>query len=167
MSKAIYAGSFDPMTKGHMDVIERSLLIFDTVIVGIGVNVDKPGLFSIEERINLIKKAFGSKKDIIIESYSGLTADFARKMKCSHLVRGLRDGHDFSFEMRAAMMNKHLEPSLETVFIPTSAEYSNVSSSLIKEVAALGGDVSDFLPGHVAKALKEKLSKNSIKKKKN
>jgi pantetheine-phosphate adenylyltransferase len=142
-------------------VIQRALLVFDVIVVGLGVNGEKPGLFKAEERIQLMKDVLGKIRNVEVLSYEGLTANFAKKVECSHLVRGLRDGFDFSFEMRAAQMNRHLAPSIETVFIPSSPEYSNVSSSLIKEVAMLGGDVSEFLPPIVAKALAKKLKMKS------
>jgi pantetheine-phosphate adenylyltransferase len=159
--KAIYAGSFDPITNGHVDVINRALLLFDQIVIAIGVNVDKSGLFSVDERMNLIEKTFSKNKNVEVTYFTGLTADFAKKIKCNFLVRGLRDGNDFTFEMRSAFMNKHLRPSLETVFLPTADKFSNVSSSLLKEVASLGGDVSQFLPNHVASALKLKFAEKS------
>lgn len=156
-TKALYAGSFDPITLGHVDLIQRSSSIFDHLVVAVGHNPQKPGLFSIDERIKMIKDACKGLKNITVTSFSGLTADFARQQKCKVLVRGLRDSRDFCSEMQMAHMNRRLEETIETVFVPGLQQFSNVSSSLMKEVVSLGGDISGLVPVMVEKALRKKL----------
>jgi len=156
-SRALYAGSFDPITLGHVDLIRRSSLVFDHVVVAVGHNPQKPGLFTVEERLQLIGAACKGIKNISITSYSGLTATFAAKQKCRVLIRGLRDVRDFGIEMQMAHMNRHLEEEIETVFLPGLQQFSNVSSSLMKEVVSMGGDISGLVPPNVEKSLKRKL----------
>ena len=160
-TRAMYAGSFDPITNGHVDVIRRAAIMFDEVIVAIGVNAKKPGLFSAEERTELISTACSKFKNVKVATFSGLTAEFAKQKKCRILIRGLRDAQDFGFEMQMAHMNRHLEPTLETVFVPTLQELSEISSSLVKEVASLGGNIDGLVPPAVMKALR---MKNRVKK---
>lgn len=155
-SRALYAGSFDPITLGHLDLIKRSAAIFDHVVVAVGHNPEKPGLFTVDERLNMIKDACRGIKNLTLASYSGLTADFARRQKCGVLVRGLRDSRDFCSEMQMAHMNRRLDAKIETIFFPGLQEFSNVSSSLMKEVISLGGDISGLVPPMVEKALRKK-----------
>lgn len=155
-TRAMYAGSFDPITSGHLDVIQRAVSMFDEVIVAIGINPKKPGLFSPQERLDLIQDGCSKWKNVKVVTFSGLTASFAKQQKCRILIRGLRDALDFGFEMQMAHMNRHLEPTLETVFVPTLQELSEISSSLVKEVANLGGNVDGLVPPAVVKALKQK-----------
>ena len=158
-SRALYAGSFDPITSGHLDIIARAARMFDHVVIAIGHNPKKPGLFSITERADLIKKACKGIKNVSVTSYTGLTAEFAQKEKCTILVRGLRDANDFGSEMQMAHMNHQLDDSIDTVLIPCLQMYSSVSSSLMKEVASLGGSVKDLVPAIVEKALKKKFGR--------
>lgn len=156
ITRAMYAGSFDPITNGHVDIIRRAANMFDEVVVAIGVNAKKPGLFSVDERVELISTACSKFKNVKITTFAGLTAEFAKRKKCRVLIRGLRDAQDFGFEMQMAHMNRHLEPTLETVFIPTLQELSEISSSLVKEVASLGGNIEGLVPPAVIKALRLK-----------
>jgi pantetheine-phosphate adenylyltransferase len=158
-TKALYAGSFDPLTNGHLDVIKRASALFDHVVVGVGVNQKKPGLFTVEERVELLKKSCRSLKNISFSSFNGLTVDFAAQQKCQVLVRGLRDNQDFTIETNMAHMNSHLKPKIDTVFLPCLQNLSDVSSTLIKEVASLGGDVGGLVPQVVEQALRKKFSK--------
>lgn len=158
-AKALYAGSFDPVTMGHLDIICRACRMFDEVVIGIGHNPKKPGLFTPEERVALLKECCGSIKNISIKSFSGLTADFAKKEKCTVLIRGLRDAQDFGYEMQMAHMNRHLADSVDTLFMPCMQQYSSISSSLVKEVAGLGGKIKGLVPPLVEKALLKKLKK--------
>ena len=162
-TKALYAGSFDPVTMGHLDIIERASRMFGHVVIGIGVNPKKPGLFTTDERVALLKASCKGIRNITIKSFSGLTAEFAKEEKCSVLIRGLRDAQDFGFEMQMAHMNHHLTASLETVFIPCLQQYSSISSSLVKEVASMlgknSGKVKGLVPAVVEKALVKKFKK--------
>jgi len=155
-TKALYAGSFDPVTSGHLDIVTRAASMFGQVVVGIGHNPKKPGLFTIQERMDLLRLACKGIKNVSFKAYDGLTVDFARKEQCSVLVRGLRDGQDFEIEMQMAHMNDHLNGDIETIFVPCLQQYSGVSSSLMKEVASLGGNISGLVPAVVHKALKKK-----------
>jgi pantetheine-phosphate adenylyltransferase len=165
-TKALYAGSFDPITLGHIDIIKRSSRMFDQVLIAVGHNPTKPGLFSLNERMDLIKQACKGIKNISFDSFSGLTAEFARQQKCTVLLRGLRDTQDFSFEMQMAHMNTHLESNIYTVFIPCHQQYSSISSSLVKEIASClvqaGGKktdkISHILTGLVTPAVAKALS---------
>ncbi len=154
---ALYAGSFDPVTMGHMDIIVRASRIFDRLVIGVGHNPKKPGLFSDKERIELLKHCCKGLKNVSIKSSSGLTADFAKREGCSVLIRGLRDAQDFGYEMQMAHMNHHLAGTIETVFMPCMQQYSNISSSLVKEVASLGGKIKGLVPPPVEAALRKKL----------
>ncbi len=156
-SIALYAGSFDPVTLGHMDIIVRASKIFDRVVIGIGHNPKKPGLFSVEERTELLRSACKGLKNVSIKSFSGLTAEFATQEKCTVLIRGLRDAQDFGYEMQMAHMNHHLANKIDTIFMPCMQQYSNISSSLVKEVASLGGKVKGLVPATVETALRKKL----------
>lgn len=155
--RALYAGSFDPITIGHLDIIKRASRMFDEVIVGVGINANKPGYFAAEERCEMIRESCSKLKNVKVESFEGLTATFAKEKKCHVLVRGLRDAVDFGYEIQMSHMNRHLAKELETIFIPTTQEYSGISSSLVKEVARLGGDVSVFLPKAAFQALHARL----------
>lgn len=154
---ALYAGSFDPVTMGHMDIIVRASRMFDNLVIAVGHNPKKPGLFSEKERIELLRKCCKGIKNVSIKSFAGLTADFARREGCSVLIRGLRDAQDFGYEMQMAHMNHHLAEKVETVFIPCMQQYSNISSSLVKEVASLGGKIKGLVPPPVEEALRKKL----------
>ncbi|MEY4630242.1 MAG: hypothetical protein RIQ81_362 [Pseudomonadota bacterium] len=153
---AIYAGSFDPVTLGHVDVISRAAKLFDRLVIAIGRNQSKPPLFSVDERIEMISQVCKKWPHVEVRSFTGLAVDFARKEGGLALVRGLRTEVDFVYEMQMALMNRHLSGDLETIFIPTAQEFGHVSSSLVREVASLGGDVSSLVPPSVAKKISEK-----------
>jgi len=156
LSIAIYPGSFDPITNGHLDIATRAAKIFDKVIIGVYDIPNKPLLFTTEERVKLVRQAITDLPNVEVESFSGLTVDFARRVKAKAMVRGLRMSADFEREFDMAMMNKRLYPELETVFFMARVEYQFLSSSLLKEAASLGGDIDDLVPKHVASALRKK-----------
>lgn len=155
--KVIYAGSFDPVTKGHLDIIYRAREIFGEVIVAVLNNKNKKGLFSVTERIDLLQEVLKDEKDIEIDSFEGLLVDYAPKKNCNIIVRGLRSASDYENEYMLAMANKNYGTGLETVFLLSSNENLFVSSTLAKEVAAFDGDTSMFVPDIVGEALKKKL----------
>ena len=158
MRTAIYAGSFDPITLGHVDVALRAANLFDELIVAIYAGREKPGgLFSVEERLALAHDAFaGADGAIRVDSFSGLTVEYARARGAGTIVRGLRAVSDFEYEFKLAHMNDHLAPEIEVVCLMTSSRHSFISSSLIREVASLGGDVDGLVPVHVRAALRAK-----------
>jgi pantetheine-phosphate adenylyltransferase len=155
---AICPGTFDPLTLGHVTIIRRALHLFDRVLVAVTINIRKQPLFTVEERERMIREAFPGETRIDVDSLSGLLAEFARSRGAVAIVRGLRAPSDFEYELQMAHMNRHLNPELDTVFLPAEAAGSYVSSSLVKEVASLGGDVRAHLPPHVHAALIERLS---------
>jgi pantetheine-phosphate adenylyltransferase len=156
---AIYAGSFDPITRGHEDLMHRSLEFVDTLIVAVAINSTKTPLFSIDERLKLIEDSVGQDTHIQVRSFGGLLVDFAREVGASLLIRGLRAVSDFEYEYQMALMNRHLSPKLETVFMVPSLDTTYISASLVREVARFGGDVHDLVHPTVADALRAKLSK--------
>lgn len=156
MSIAIYPGSFDPMTNGHLDIATRAARIFDKVIISVYETPNKSLLFTTKERVELIRKSIIDLPNVEVESFSGLTVGFARKVKAQAMVRGLRMSADFEREFDMAMMNKKLFPELETVCLMARLEYQFLSSSLLKEAASLGGNIYDLVPKHVASALEKK-----------
>lgn len=154
MTTAIYPGSFDPVTLGHVDLGRRASKLFDTVIVAVYSQSEKPGaLFSNEERLAMAAEAFADCPNIEVESFSGLTVEYARERGASTIVRGLRAVSDFEYEFKLAHMNAHLAPEIEVVCLMTSSRHSFISSSLIREVASLGGDLRGLVPDHVLRAL--------------
>ncbi len=157
MRRAVCPGSFDPVTNGHLDIIGRAAALFDEVIVMIAFNGNKAGLFSVDERIEMLHEVTGAWSNVVVDSYSGLLVDFCRDRGIPAVVKGLRAVSDFDYELQMAQMNRHLG-GLETLFVPTSATYSYLSSSLLKEVAALGGDVAGLVPDAVATRLRERLA---------
>jgi pantetheine-phosphate adenylyltransferase len=154
---AVYPGSFDPITKGHEDLIHRSLEFVDQLIVAVAVNVSKQPLFSLEERVALIKTAVTDKR-VAVQSFDGLLAEFGKKVGASVIVRGLRAVSDFEYEFQMALMNRNLAPKLETVFLVPAFDLTYLSSSLVREVARFGGDVSSLVHPAVQKALKRKFA---------
>lgn len=157
-SKAIYPGTFDPLTNGHLDLVTRASLMFDRVILAIAASSSKKPLFSLEERVSLAKEVTAHLKNVEVIGFSELMAHFAKHQRANILVRGLRAVSDFEYELQLANMNRHLMPTLESVFLMPSEEWSFISSSLVKEVARHGGDISPFLPAPVTQALLAKLA---------
>ena len=155
---AIYPGSFDPITNGHLDVIRRAASMFDHVIVAVAENVEKKPLFSTEERAALVRSAVKGVRNVSVDGFKGLLIEYARRKKARVIVRGLRAVSDFEFEFQMALMNRKLDPQTETIFLTPKDEYTFISSRLVKEIAWLGGNVSDFVPGDVQKALKAKIA---------
>jgi pantetheine-phosphate adenylyltransferase len=155
---AIYPGSFDPVTLGHLDIIKRASSIFNELIVGVYDRPEKRLLFSTEERVQMTQKSISHLKNAKVQPYSGLTVDFAKKVGAQVLVRGLRMSSDFEREFEMGMMNKKLAPGLELVCFMASLQYQFLSSSLLKEVAQLGGCLEEMVPDHVAKALRRKFA---------
>jgi pantetheine-phosphate adenylyltransferase len=150
---AVYPGSFDPLTNGHVDIIRRGARLFDRVIVAILGNAEKQPLFSIADRLEIVREAFKDEAAIEVEAFDGLLADYVARRNASVIVKGLRAVSDFEYEMQMALMNRHLRPDVETVFMMPAEQYSYVSSRLVKEVAALGGSVSGLVPAHVESRL--------------
>lgn len=157
MTIAIYPGSFDPVTMGHVDIAERAAALFEQLIVAVYDEPPKPLLFTADERVALMKKALAHIPNVRVECYNGLTVEFARKTKAHVLVRGLRMSSDFEREFEMALMNKKLAPEVELVCFMTKLEFQFISSSLLKEATKLGGYIDDLVPEHVATALREKL----------
>ena len=157
MTIAIYPGSFDPITNGHLDIATRAAKLFEKLIIGVYDTPDKQLLFTIEKRVELIQQAIVNLPNVEVKSFTGLTVDFARKVKAQAMVRGLRMGADFEREFDLAMMNKKLSPELELVCLMANQEYQFLSSSLLKEAARLGGNINNFVPKHVATALRRKV----------
>ena len=153
MTIAIYPGSFDPITNGHLDIATRAAKLFEKLIIGVYDRPNKHLLFTTEERVELVKQAIAGLSNVIVESFSGLAVDFAKRVGAQTMVRGLRIGADFEREFEMALMNKKLCPELELVCLMADQEYQFISSSLLKEAARLGGDIDSFVPKHVATAL--------------
>jgi len=157
--KAIYPGTFDPVTYGHIDLIKRAQEIFSEVIVAVAHNPQKKPLFGVKERVDMLKKSTADLRGIVIDDFQGLVIDYARKHKAGVLIRGLRMMSDFEYEFQMALTNRKLNSQIETIFLMPHESYSYISSKLIKETASLGADLSSFLPDFVEKALKKKLRK--------
>jgi pantetheine-phosphate adenylyltransferase len=155
--RAIYAGSFDPVTYGHIDLIKRAQEIFSEVIVAVAHNPQKKPLFSVKERVTMLKRATAEMKGIVVDDFGGLVIDYAVKKKVKVLIRGLRMISDFEYEFQMALTNRKLAPHIETVFLMPQESYSYLSSKLLKEAASLGADLSCFVPDFIEKALKKKL----------
>jgi len=150
MSKtAIFPGSFSPFTLGHKSVVDRSLTLFDKIIIAIGINAEKNEYFSIEEREGWIKEIYKNNTKIEVQFYEGLTVDFCEKVDAKYILRGLRDSHDFNYEKNIAQTNKNLNSEVETIFIITPPEISHISSTIIRDIIKNGGDVSQFLPKEI------------------
>ncbi|MFA5034526.1 MAG: pantetheine-phosphate adenylyltransferase [Candidatus Margulisiibacteriota bacterium] len=160
MKIAVYPGSFDPITNGHLDVIERAAKLFDKVIVAIIRNPEKKSLFSLKDRLEMLKSSSFHCDNVEIDSFDGLLVDYVREKKSGAVVRGLRAVSDFDYEFQMALTNRRMAPEIETVFLMTDYRYSYLSSSFVKQIARLGGDVSSLVPGPVAKRL-QKLKKGA------
>jgi pantetheine-phosphate adenylyltransferase len=154
--RAIYPGSFDPITNGHLDVIERARKLFDEVIVAVADNDEKQPLFSLKERLDLLRETAGRIDNVRVAQFKGLLVEFAKGEAAGAVIRGLRAVSDFEFEFQMALMNRQLDAAVETIFLMPKEEYTYLSSRIVKEIARLGGDVSGFVPACVAKALSRK-----------
>lgn len=157
--KAVYPGSFDPITNGHFDIIQRGLKIFDNILIAVLENPKKKPLFSTQERISMIKETFAGYKNIEVKAFHGLLVEFAKKNKAKIVIRGLRAVSDFEYEFQMALMNRKLNPEIETFFMMPSVSYSFLSSNLAKEIFMLGGCLKDLVPSQVEKKLREKFKK--------
>jgi pantetheine-phosphate adenylyltransferase len=158
MRRAIYPGSFDPITKGHLDVIERAAQLFDELVVAVAFNDEKKSLFTPEERVAMIRSAVEGRGRIRVAQFTGLLVEFAQAQEAVAVVRGLRAVSDFEFEFQMALMNRKLLPTLETIFVTPREEYTYLSSRIVKEIARLGGNVEAFVPPPVARALAERFA---------
>jgi pantetheine-phosphate adenylyltransferase len=153
---AIYPGSFDPLTNGHVDIIQRGSRLFDRIIVGILVNLEKAPLFTVPERVDIAREVFHGRPNVEVDTFDGLLVDYAHSKRATVIVRGLRAVSDFEYELQMALMNRRLRPEVETVFMMPAEPYTYVSSRLVKEVVALGGSVRGLVPGLVEDRLREK-----------
>ena len=153
---AIYPGTFDPLTNGHVDIIQRGSRLFDRIVVGILLNVEKSPLFTVEERVEIAREVFRPYANVEVDTFDGLLVEYARRKRAGVIVRGLRAISDFEYEMQMALMNRHLNPEVETVFMMPAEPYTYVSSRLVKEVVALGGSVTTLVPSIVEDRLREK-----------
>ena len=156
MKIEVYPGSFDPITNGHLDIITRGARTFDKLIVGVLVNVDKKGLFNIDERVELIKKVTKDIKNVEVMSFNGLLIDFIKEQKANVILKGLRALSDFEYEFQMALMNTKLDPDVETLFMMTSSDYSYVSSSAVKQVAKFGGCIEGLVPKEIISDVMER-----------
>ncbi len=156
MHTAVCPGSFDPVTRGHLDIVARAARLFDAVTVAVLVNADKQGMFTVEERVHMLRETVAEHETVTVESFEGLLVDFCRERGIQAIVKGLRAVTDFDYELQMAQMNSRLT-GVETVFVPTSPEWSFLASSLVKEVAAHGGDVSGLVPGSVLERMHQRL----------
>jgi pantetheine-phosphate adenylyltransferase len=156
---AVYPGTFDPVTNGHVDLVERSLRIFDEVIVAVAMNPKKAPLFPLDERIAMFREAIPQYRNVLIEGFDGLLVDYVKQKKAVGIIRGLRAVSDFEYEMQMALMNRRLDSNIETVFMMPSEEYSFITSTIVKEAASYGGDVSSLVPKVVVEKLKKKFGK--------
>jgi pantetheine-phosphate adenylyltransferase len=156
---AVYPGTFDPITNGHLDIIERGSRLFDRVDVAILENADKEPLFSLDERVRLIRESVARWPHVTVSTFRGLLVDYVRACGAVAIVRGLRAVSDFEYEFQMALMNRRLDPAVETVFMMPAETYSYLSSRLVKEVASLGGDVSGLVPPPVARAIRDRFSR--------
>jgi len=154
---AVYPGSFDPITNGHLDVVRRAAHLYDRVIVAVARDTDKASLFTLDERVALARQAVSGLRAVSVEGFSGLLVKFAQRKKAAVMVRGLRAVSDFEYELQLALFNRKMDPGIETIFLTPKEELAFVSSRMVKQIAALGGDVNSFVPRAVKQALKRKL----------
>ncbi len=156
--KALYPGSFDPITNGHLDLVRRASELFDEVIIAIAASPGKTPAFSLEERVSMAREVTAEVDNVQVQPFDGLTVSFANKYDIRVILRGLRAVSDFEFEFQMATMNRHLGPNVETLFLTPAEQYTFISSSLVREIAALGGDISKFVHPHVEAALKKRFN---------
>jgi len=159
MRIAVYPGSFDPITNGHLDIIKRASRVFDEVIVGVLVNPDKRGLFEIDERVRLIQQVTKMYDNVKVESFSGLLVNFMKEKNARVIIKGLRAVSDFEYEFQMSLMNKKLDPNIETLFMMTNAKYSYLSSSSVKQVANFGGCIKGLVPDDIIPNIMEKINR--------
>lgn len=157
MKKAVFPGSFDPITDGHIDVIKRALKLFDRITIAVANRKEKSPIFTLKEREQLVKKVLANFKQVEVRSFDGLLVDFVKKEKACTIIRGLRTISDFDYEFQMALTNRKIAPDIETIFFLASEQYAYLSASLVKEIARMGGDLTEFLPKPVVLALKKKL----------
>ncbi len=153
---ALYPGTFDPITNGHRDLVHRALQIFDRIVIAVAANTNKQPLFDLDQRVQLVEKTFADLDAVDVLGFNILLTDFVKQQKATVILRGLRTASDFEYEFQLAGMNRKLAPDIETVFLTPAEQHAYISSSLVKEVAVYGGDVSPFVPPHVVKALQAK-----------
>lgn len=158
---AVYAGSFDPPTYGHLDLVERACQLFPRVIVAVGRNPQRAPLFSVEDRLELLQKICAVHSNVVVDSFQGLLVDYVKRVGARVIVRGLRAGTDFEYELQIAHANADLRPELDTVFLPTRTDYGFISASLVREIASHGGDVSRYAPPNVCLALQRKFERQA------
>ncbi|NQT30058.1 MAG: pantetheine-phosphate adenylyltransferase [Candidatus Saganbacteria bacterium] len=157
MKVAIYPGSFDPVTNGHIDIISRAATLFDKVIVAVIRNPDKTPKFSLDDRVDMLKASLKKDRNVVVDSFDGLLVDYAKKKKANIIVRGLRAVSDFDYEFQMALTNRKMAPNIETIFFMTDYKYSYLSSSFVKQIAHFGGDVSELVPPAICQKLKIKI----------
>lgn len=157
MKQVIYPGTFDPITLGHVDLVKRALRLFDKVVIAVADSRQKNTLFTLEERIKLVRQVFANNKNVTVCAFAGLLVDLAREQKIMAVLRGLRAISDFEYELQLANLNSVMEPKIDTVFLTPSEKYAYISASMVREIAALGGDVTYFVPAVVKRALQRKL----------
>lgn len=158
MRICVYPGSFDPVTNGHLDIIERASKIFDKLIVAVLVNSSKTPVFSINERIEMIQDIVKDKKNIVVDSFSGMLIDYMKEKNAKVIIKGLRAVSDFEYEFQMALMNKKMNPTIDTLFMMTSSKYSYLSSSMVREIARHGGNISEFVPKIIKRRIFEKFN---------
>lgn len=160
MKRAVYPGSFDPVTKGHLDIIERAAALVDELVVGVLYNNQKTPLFSVEERVKMLLDVTKHIPNVKVESFSGLSVEFVRKCDAAFIVRGLRAVTDFEYELQMAQTNRSIDGGIDTLFFTTALNYAYISSTIVKEVAYYGGDISGFVPPQIAKLVYDRIAEN-------